>query len=74
MAGDFPRRRVDPGLSTSPAECSLAKTRSANKVLHMKIGPEETSGPIVDLQAEPNTLLFLLNLAVRVQLSLRILA
>ncbi|RNL42973.1 hypothetical protein DMP08_08300 [Paraeggerthella hongkongensis] len=28
----------------------------------------------VDLQAEPNTLLFLLNLAVRVQLSLRILA
>lgn len=36
MAGDFPRRRVDPGLSTSPAKRSLAKIDDANKALHMK--------------------------------------
>ena len=46
MAGDFPRRRVDPGLSTSPTERSLPKIDDVNKALHMKIGPEATSGPI----------------------------
>ena len=45
MTGDFPRRRVDPGLSTSPAECSLAKIDFANKALRTKSGAKPVALP-----------------------------